>query len=142
MRKLFNLESKSRLDKNAGPVLYTSEDDSGTAPDDLFECEREREKSFKTSSYMTRDFAATGFYYYPRDSCDCTDTVDDRVRCFCCGIELIRWKDGNDPLVEHEKWSPSCVFIKDIENRCRYIFVTNRSFFYNVDGVFRPDRNI
>ena len=76
-----------------GPVLYTSEGNiapSVTAPDDLFESESEREKSLKL--YCIADFAADGFYYYPRDPCDCSDTVDDRVRSFCCGIELIHWK--------------------------------------------------
>ena len=117
--------------------MYTSEGDSVTAPDDLFESESEREKSFKALSHMiSPDFAAAGFYYYPRDSYDCSDTVDDRVRCFCCGIELIRWIDGDDPLVEHEKWSPSCVFVKDIENRCRFMFVQSRSFFHGVGGTF------
>lgn len=45
--------------------------------------------------------AAAGFYYVG---------PDDKVRCFCCSIEIGRWAVNDDPLVEHISWSSRCRF--------------------------------
>lgn len=47
--------------------------------------------------------AATGFYYLRRE---------DIVRCAFCGVEVGQWMLGDDPLADHEKWSPHCAFLK------------------------------
>lgn len=40
---------------------------------------------------------------------------DDVVKCFECGVQLVNWVEGDDPLVEHKKWSPDCLFLKGVE---------------------------
>jgi baculoviral IAP repeat-containing protein 7/8 len=51
------------------------------------------------------DLAAAGFYY--------TKQID-RVRCFECSTEICRWEDGDDPMVEHQRWGGRCRFIRKL----------------------------
>lgn len=46
--------------------------------------------------------ALLGFYYFL-----CPDTV----KCNFCNIELKSWERGDDVLLDHRKWSPSCKLI-------------------------------
>ncbi|XP_070600554.1 baculoviral IAP repeat-containing protein 7 isoform X2 [Erythrolamprus reginae] len=49
------------------------------------------------------DLAAAGFYFVgPADT----------VQCFCCGGLLYSWEAGEDPLVEHKKFFPSCLYVR------------------------------
>lgn len=36
----------------------------------------------------------------------------DIVECFACGVKLSQWKSSDNPLTEHKKWSPECVYLK------------------------------
>lgn len=55
-------------------------------------------------SFMDKnDMSAAGFYFTDRE---------DVVRCAFCGVEVGRWEQGDDPLRDHQRWSPSCGFIK------------------------------
>lgn len=36
----------------------------------------------------------------------------DIVECFACGVKLSQWKHSDNPLTEHKKWSPECVYLK------------------------------
>ncbi|XP_069101012.1 E3 ubiquitin-protein ligase XIAP-like [Argopecten irradians] len=36
----------------------------------------------------------------------------DYTRCFFCGGGLKNWEDGDDPWIEHARWFPNCVFLK------------------------------
>lgn len=47
--------------------------------------------------------AADGFYY---------TGVCDVVRCFECLLELSQWVEGDNPMVDHQRWSPECRFIR------------------------------
>ena len=49
--------------------------------------------------------AAAGFYY--------TGEVD-KVRCFECHIEICQWVEGDNPMVDHQRWSARCRFIRKI----------------------------
>ena len=49
------------------------------------------------------DMSAAGFYFTDRE---------DVVRCAFCGVEVGRWEQGDDPFRDHQRWSPSCGFIK------------------------------
>ena len=40
--------------------------------------------------------------------------VADCCKCFHCNVGLIKWETIDDPLTEHRKHSPDCVFIKMI----------------------------
>lgn len=73
-----------------------------------FNFERERLKSFENwpvSFLSPRDMAAAGFYFLKRE---------DVVRCAFCGVEVGCWVEGDDPMQDHERWSPSCKFVKNL----------------------------
>ncbi|WAR08101.1 BIR7A-like protein [Mya arenaria] len=36
----------------------------------------------------------------------------DLVRCYHCGIGLMDWSDGDEPLFEHIRHSPNCLFLR------------------------------
>ncbi|KAL2712588.1 putative inhibitor of apoptosis isoform X2 [Vespula squamosa] len=67
-----------------------------------------RLKSFQNwpiSFIKSTSLAAAGFYYVGKA---------DRVRCFECQIEIYKWEEGDIPMVDHERSSPSCRFIRNI----------------------------
>lgn len=49
--------------------------------------------------------ASAGFYYLKRE---------DIVRCAFCGVEIGSWVDGDDPMRDHERWAPSCRFVRKL----------------------------
>lgn len=51
-----------------------------------------------------KKLAAAGFFYTKRD---------DEVRCFMCLIILSQWSEGDDPMVEHQRWSGKCLFVRN-----------------------------
>jgi len=42
----------------------------------------------------------------------CVSGYGDYVRCFFCGGGLRNWEPGDDPWVEHARWFPRCIFVK------------------------------
>ena len=34
--------------------------------------------------------------------------------CAFCGVQLGDWEEGDNPFKEHQRWSPSCGFIKGL----------------------------
>ncbi|XP_028816843.1 E3 ubiquitin-protein ligase XIAP [Denticeps clupeoides] len=55
-----------------------------------------------SSPVRPRDLAQAGLFY---------EGQEDRVQCFCCGIQLSQWVSGDDPWTEHSKYSRNCFFI-------------------------------
>jgi len=56
--------------------------------------------------FMDKDrLSAAGFYFTNRG---------DVVRCAFCGVEVGRWEEGDDAFRDHQRWSPSCGFIKGL----------------------------
>ncbi|CAH6777472.1 baculoviral IAP repeat-containing protein 2 isoform X2 [Phodopus roborovskii] len=49
-----------------------------------------------------RSLARAGFYY---------TGVNDKVKCFCCGLMLDNWKRGDSPVEKHRQLYPSCSFV-------------------------------
>nr|QED40024.1 IAP-3 [Spodoptera frugiperda multiple nucleopolyhedrovirus] len=47
--------------------------------------------------------ALAGFYYTGRN---------DEVRCAFCKVEIMKWKYGDNPILDHKKWAPQCKFAK------------------------------
>lgn len=47
--------------------------------------------------------AAAGFYYTGEG---------DKVRCFECQVEICQWVEGDNPMVDHQRWSARCRFIR------------------------------
>jgi hypothetical protein len=69
--------------------------------------EVDRRKTFK---YLRVPFmgvnqlAAARFFFTNRG---------DVVRCAFCGVEIGQWK-GDDAFKDHQRWSPSCAFVKGL----------------------------
>ncbi|XP_014929428.3 baculoviral IAP repeat-containing protein 3-like [Acinonyx jubatus] len=72
-------------------------------------CELYRMSTFSafpaSAPVSERSLARAGFYYTGRK---------DRVRCFCCGLTLDNWKQGDSPLEKHRRLYPSCSFIQSL----------------------------
>lgn len=68
-----------------------------------------RQQSFSnwpaTSGQDPERMASNGFFYTGRF---------DLIRCFQCGIGLKDWAAPDEPLFEHIKHSPECVFLKEL----------------------------
>ncbi|XP_023565276.1 baculoviral IAP repeat-containing protein 2 isoform X3 [Octodon degus] len=52
-----------------------------------------------------RSLARAGFYY---------TGVNDRVKCFSCGLMLDNWKRGDSPIEKHKQLYPSCGFAQNL----------------------------
>ncbi|KAH8343117.1 hypothetical protein KR059_005281 [Drosophila kikkawai] len=47
--------------------------------------------------------AQTGMFY---------TNVDDKVKCYFCGVEIGRWEQEDQPVPEHQRWSPNCPLLR------------------------------
>ncbi|XP_043927008.1 baculoviral IAP repeat-containing protein 2-like isoform X2 [Protopterus annectens] len=54
-----------------------------------------------------RSLADAGFYY---------TGVNDRVKCFSCGLMLDNWKSGDIPIEKHKCFYPSCSFAQSLSS--------------------------
>ncbi|EPY79957.1 baculoviral IAP repeat-containing protein 2 isoform 1 [Camelus ferus] len=74
-----------------------------------FSCELYRMSTYSTFPtgvpVSERSLARAGFYY---------TGVNDKVKCFCCGLMLDNWKHGDNPIEKHKKLYPSCSFIQSL----------------------------
>ncbi|XP_033210530.1 baculoviral IAP repeat-containing protein 3-like isoform X1 [Belonocnema kinseyi] len=57
-------------------------------------------------SYMDPSKLAAAGFYYTGES--------DKVKCFECQVEIRQWLEGDDPMVDHQRWSGRCRFIRKI----------------------------
>ncbi|XP_017388550.1 baculoviral IAP repeat-containing protein 3 isoform X1 [Cebus imitator] len=76
-----------------------------------FSCELYRMSTFSTFPagvpVSERSLARAGFYY---------TGVNDKVKCFCCGLMLDNWKRGDSPIEKHKKLYPSCRFVQSLNS--------------------------
>ncbi|KAM6157813.1 baculoviral IAP repeat-containing protein 3-like isoform 2-T2 [Rhynchocyon petersi] len=74
-----------------------------------FSCELYRISTYSTFPtgvpISERSLARAGFYY---------TGVNDKVKCFCCGLMLDNWKQGDNAIEKHKKLYPSCRFIQNL----------------------------
>ncbi|XP_066587225.1 death-associated inhibitor of apoptosis 1-like isoform X2 [Prorops nasuta] len=56
--------------------------------------------------YMEPEKLAAAGFYFTRE--------DDKVKCFECNVEICQWMEGDNPMVDHQRWSPRCRFIRRI----------------------------
>ncbi|KAK3099027.1 hypothetical protein FSP39_025415 [Pinctada imbricata] len=68
-----------------------------------------RQRTFTRANICVsvQTMAEAGFYLYKDGT--------DHVRCFSCGIQLVNWKTGEDPWMEHARASAECQHVK----RCK-----------------------
>lgn len=76
-----------------------------------FSCELYRMSTYSTFPagvpVSERSLARAGFYY---------TGVIDKVKCFCCGLMLDNWKQGDNPVEKHKKLYPSCGFVQHLHS--------------------------
>lgn len=76
-----------------------------------FSCELYRMSTYSTFPtgvpVSERSLARAGFYY---------TGVNDKVKCFCCGLMLDNWKQGDNPIEKHKKLYPSCSFVQNLNS--------------------------
>ena len=86
-----------------------SQDDSSECKENMYTFLEQRLNSFKDLGKtpherllkaITTQLGLCGFYY--------TGYLD-RVKCVYCNLILYNWKKGDDPLVEHAFWNPTCL---------------------------------
>ncbi|XP_037697153.1 baculoviral IAP repeat-containing protein 3 [Choloepus didactylus] len=76
-----------------------------------FSCELYRMSTYSTFPMgvpiSERSLARAGFYY---------TGVNDKVKCFCCGLMLDNWKQGDNAIEKHKNLYPSCSFIQNLSS--------------------------
>jgi hypothetical protein len=100
------------IKRSSGEVLDTS---------DVYHSEYERVKTFASwpvKFISHNDNSAAGYCYihppgHKFDICDCGTSYTDRVRGAFCGLMLEKWGKGDVPMMENQKWAPSCRFEKE-----------------------------
>jgi hypothetical protein len=73
-----------------------------------FKNEVDRRKTLKhwRVPYMdVNQLAADGFFF---------TNWGDVVRCVFCEVEVGQWEKENDAFKDHQRWSPSCAFVKGL----------------------------
>ncbi|NXB30149.1 BIR protein, partial [Eulacestoma nigropectus] len=72
-------------------------------------CELYRMSTFSTFPMNTpvseRSLARAGFYY---------TGVQDKVKCFSCGLTLDNWQSGDNAMEKHKQLYPSCSFVQSV----------------------------
>jgi E3 ubiquitin-protein ligase XIAP len=72
-------------------------------------CEANRRKTYERWPVPFMDphrMAAAGFYYINQA---------DVVRCAFCSVEVGHWEEGDDPFRDHQRWAPSCGFVRGLQ---------------------------
>ncbi|XP_057645567.1 baculoviral IAP repeat-containing protein 1 [Chionomys nivalis] len=79
--------------------------------DSVFANEELRLDTFKdwphTSPVAVEALARAGLFYTGKK---------DTVRCFSCEGCMCNWKEGDDPLEDHTKFFPNCVFLQNLKS--------------------------
>uniref|UniRef100_A0A8C6QV16 RING-type E3 ubiquitin transferase n=1 Tax=Nannospalax galili TaxID=1026970 RepID=A0A8C6QV16_NANGA len=87
-----------------------------------FSCELYRMSTYSTFPagvpVSERSLARAGFYYMG---------VNDKVKCFCCGLMLDNWKHGDSPIAKHRQLYPSCSFVQSLVTASLHATAKNAS---------------
>ena len=78
-----------------------------------------------TVGHIVRLFFKLGKTVFEISPCYVTGGFSDSVRCFCCGLELRNWDNGNGAWSEHAKWSANCLYLK--QNKSLEFFQIHRN---------------
>ncbi|XP_072447527.1 baculoviral IAP repeat-containing protein 1-like isoform X2 [Chiloscyllium punctatum] len=94
------------------PSPLTCSEDPVSRPDpgwgwNIFVAERTRLESFHTwpswCSASPAELAEAGFFY---------EGLGDKIQCFCCGVHLHKWEEGDNAWTEHQRHSPQCPYLQ------------------------------
>lgn len=69
--------------------------------------EAARLESFKNwpCAWMKPEKLAKAGFYYTGEG--------DKVKCFECQVEICQWQPEDSPMVDHQRWSGRCRFVRD-----------------------------
>ncbi|CAK9799602.1 Apoptosis inhibitor IAP [Anthophora plagiata] len=109
--KLRELTNESNLKSSANSHLisrvpltsHVSRDEVDNA-DYRFEAVRLQSFQNWPITYIEPEKLAAAGFYYTGES--------DKVRCFECQVEICQWEEGDVPMVDHQRWSARCRFIR------------------------------
>ncbi|XP_011876982.1 PREDICTED: baculoviral IAP repeat-containing protein 7-B-like [Vollenhovia emeryi] len=88
------------------PIFIEESDEIDNGDDYRFEVARLATfKNWPCSWVKPEALAAAGFYYTGES---------DKVTCFECNIEICEWQADDNPMVDHQRWSGRCRFIRNI----------------------------
>ncbi|XP_064297372.1 baculoviral IAP repeat-containing protein 2 isoform X2 [Phalacrocorax carbo] len=76
-----------------------------------------------------RSLARAGFYY---------TGVQDRVKCFSCGLTVDNWKPGDNAIEKHAQLYPSCSFVQNVLSVNNLGLPSHPSFSPLVANSFSP----
>ncbi|KAM0732848.1 Apoptosis inhibitor IAP [Formica fusca] len=73
-----------------------------------YRLESARLESFKNwpCAWMKPEKLAAAGFYYIGDK--------DKVKCFECHVEICQWQPDDSPMVDHQRWSGRCRFIRNV----------------------------
>ncbi|KAL0120678.1 hypothetical protein PUN28_008389 [Cardiocondyla obscurior] len=105
MMELHRIEHED-LEKRSGYNLPSAMPDEMDYTDYRFEIARlDSYDGWPVSFIDPKKLAAAGFFYTKEK---------DEVKCFACTIKLSGWEDGDDPMVEHQRWSGRCKMVRNL----------------------------
>ncbi|XP_029672636.1 E3 ubiquitin-protein ligase XIAP-like isoform X2 [Formica exsecta] len=73
-----------------------------------YRLESARLESFKNwpCAWMKPEKLAAAGFYYIGDK--------DKVKCFECHVEICQWQPDDSPMVDHQRWSGRCRFVRNV----------------------------
>ncbi|XP_041519308.1 baculoviral IAP repeat-containing protein 1a-like [Microtus oregoni] len=84
--------------------------------DSVFANEELRLDTFKDwpqeSPVAVEDLVRAGLFY---------TGIRDMVQCFSCGAYMWKWEEGDDPLEDHTRFYPNCVFLQNLKSSTEVI---------------------
>jgi len=68
--------------------------------------ENERLKTFENWPlvFIEKEILAKTGFFFTGD--------DDKVKCYFCEVEIGRWESTDNPISEHQRWSPNCPLLR------------------------------
>ncbi|XP_060241614.1 baculoviral IAP repeat-containing protein 1a-like [Meriones unguiculatus] len=83
------------------------------------------------SIFANEDLRKDTFKDWPHESPEAVEALvkaglfytgkKDIVRCFSCGGCMEKWEEGDDPLADHTKFFPNCVFLQNLKSSAEVI---------------------
>ncbi|KAK7808329.1 hypothetical protein U0070_002700 [Myodes glareolus] len=103
----FHQTARKIMENSTALLKWTKESKEKLKYD--FSCELYRMSTYSAfpagAPVSERSLARAGFYY---------TGVNDKVKCFCCGLMLDNWKQGDSPVEKHRQLYPSCSFVQTL----------------------------
>ena len=107
----YSVSTSLTASEGGGSLLSGGAIDKMCQPLDM-KRESDRRKTYEgwTVPFMKVErLSAAGFFYMYHGGIE-----NDVVRCAFCGVEVRRWEERDDPFRDHQRWSPTCGFVRGL----------------------------